>query len=110
MHNLTETVKRNLNFESDRVVERGGVFVKHRTDEFIEFDANHFQFNSIRIQVHFFSYIDLDHRNVILDTISLCFYFYAPSRNTFSISTYNLSAHKFHATLPPPTPTGFHRR
>lgn len=30
MHNLTETVKRNLNFESDWVVVRGGVFVKHR--------------------------------------------------------------------------------
>lgn len=50
MHSLTETVKRNLNFESDWVVGRGGVFVKHRSELLfnnqlsIFINANHFQF------------------------------------------------------------------
>lgn len=73
----------------------------------ITFNSN---FNSFILCAHFCFHIDLDHRNIILDTIfpSLFFvllFFHAPSRNTFSISRLASSAHKFRATFffqPPP--------
>lgn len=105
-HNLTETVKRNLNFESDWAVKRVAFLWNTGGDVGGKIfpDANHFQFNSFSFNilfnfgVHTSFHIDLDHRNIILDTNSLHF----PLSLLFMLHHGTLSPyskHKFYATL-----------
>lgn len=94
MHNWTETVKRNLNFESDWLAVRGGVFVKHRTlDQStpITFNSVFLLFNSFFL-LFLFVLCTFSISIWIIETSSLtqfsffssALHLYAPSRNTFS--------------------------